>query len=821
MYEFLQCAFCVFAGLLVGYAIFYRDRSEDNRLHSKLKSENADLRRSTQTAQAAFDSLDAKYSRQRGQLNVLQQLCDDWSSSREINERERAQLESDLETKNSRVSGLEQQYLQEKEKRIGLEDQVHALTKEKLTVTASIEDHWRSETAKIESSLTQKVNDIAKLASDNQRLTEKLQDMSEKLHDMAANVAKLESELDSEKSLLATASNNASGLKQEYISLETALRSNNDRLKEIEANLAREVSSRETAQQSLVDSDKRCAVLETECETLKQKLSEREIVEQQVESLRTTLTETEKQLARVSEQRDQSMEAQKAAAIVASGLQKRLDNQESTIHLLRQNQDDALENLKHELQTRSEIETKFDSRVKSLRDDANSVRAQYESQIEALRKETEALREQHESQLGVLRKETETLRAQHESQLDVLRKETESAHDRHKQQVTSQSEKHQQQLVEFSEMQDSRIASLSASHEAQLAAIREELQQERLKGTQAATLFDTRLTEAKTGLVAKISELESNTNTYSQSIVKLEAQREQLANELEIARRQMQSQLKKDSETIGELQRQREDLKGELEEVHTRLASIQTDLDAHTIEANALGTAHDRISDLEQQLGLRSEELSRLQAQSAELSRLRQQYHESSTRQESLQQQLDDMIARQIKREAEKTDYETTIRELQAKLEVTEETVSELRKERAFVLARIADQQQTRTPDSHIISFTQAVAAPEVEVDTDDDSYDDEYGGRTRRDANRGVVYTERPETSDDLKRISGIAEVLEKRLNDFGVYTFRQVMQWQPEEIEEFSRLLAFRDRIVRDDWQGQARFLYNQKRKTMQSVA
>jgi len=176
------------------------------------------------------------------------------------------------------------------------------------------------------------------------------------------------------------------------------------------------------------------------------------------------------------------------------------------------------------------------------------------------------------------------------------------------------------------------------------------------------------------------------------------------------------------------------------------------------------------------------------------------------------------MIARQIKREAEKTDYETTIRELQAKLEVTEETISELRKERAFVLARIADQQQTRETESHIISFTQAVASQQAE---DDEDYDNEYGGRTRRDANRGVVYTERPDTSDDLKRISGIAEVLEKRLNDFGIYTFRQVMEWKPEEIEEFSRLLAFRDRIDRDDWQGQARFLYNQKRQILRSVA
>jgi len=45
-------------------------------------------------------------------------------------------------------------------------------------------------------------------------------------------------------------------------------------------------------------------------------------------------------------------------------------------------------------------------------------------------------------------------------------------------------------------------------------------------------------------------------------------------------------------------------------------------------------------------------------------------------------------------------------------------------------------------------------------------------------------------------------------------VYTFKQIIQWTPEEVEEFSRLLSFRDRIERDDWQGQARFFYSQKR-------
>jgi predicted flap endonuclease-1-like 5' DNA nuclease len=63
------------------------------------------------------------------------------------------------------------------------------------------------------------------------------------------------------------------------------------------------------------------------------------------------------------------------------------------------------------------------------------------------------------------------------------------------------------------------------------------------------------------------------------------------------------------------------------------------------------------------------------------------------------------------------------------------------------------------------------------------------------------------------LKRISGIAAVLEKKLNEFGIYTYRQIMDWDEAAVEEFSTLLAFRDRIQRDDWMGQARHLYEEK--------
>ena len=116
-----------------------------------------------------------------------------------------------------------------------------------------------------------------------------------------------------------------------------------------------------------------------------------------------------------------------------------------------------------------------------------------------------------------------------------------------------------------------------------------------------------------------------------------------------------------------------------------------------------------------------------------------------------------------------------------------------------------------------MISFTEAMEIRNKRGH----EYDNEYGGPVRMHATRGLVYTEVPKQQDDLKRISGIAVGLEARLNDYGIYTFKQIMEWTPAAIEEFSLLLTFKDRIERDDWISQARFFYNEKQRVGKSYA
>ena len=76
-------------------------------------------------------------------------------------------------------------------------------------------------------------------------------------------------------------------------------------------------------------------------------------------------------------------------------------------------------------------------------------------------------------------------------------------------------------------------------------------------------------------------------------------------------------------------------------------------------------------------------------------------------------------------------------------------------------------------------------------------------------DPKLGLIYKTRPEKTDDLTALKGIAQVLEQRLHDFGIYTYAQIAAWDEDLIKEFSARLAFKDRIQREHWVEQARQL------------
>lgn len=58
----------------------------------------------------------------------------------------------------------------------------------------------------------------------------------------------------------------------------------------------------------------------------------------------------------------------------------------------------------------------------------------------------------------------------------------------------------------------------------------------------------------------------------------------------------------------------------------------------------------------------------------------------------------------------------------------------------------------------------------------------------------------------DDLKKISGVGPVLEKKLNAIGITKYSQIAGFSSEDVAKIDTALNFKGRIDRDDWLGQA---------------
>ena len=66
----------------------------------------------------------------------------------------------------------------------------------------------------------------------------------------------------------------------------------------------------------------------------------------------------------------------------------------------------------------------------------------------------------------------------------------------------------------------------------------------------------------------------------------------------------------------------------------------------------------------------------------------------------------------------------------------------------------------------------------------------------------------------DDLTEIVGIGKVFEQMLHELGVFHYRQIAAFGPEDVARVnSELREFRGRIEDDDWIGQAKALHFRK--------
>ena len=287
----------------------------------------------------------------------------------------------------------------------------------------------------------------------------------------------------------------------------------------------------------------------------------------------------------------------------------------------------------------------------------------------------------------------------------------------------------------------------------------------------------------------------------------------------------------------------------QLDSVNEQLRSLQTEKD------EVLNGLH-RERDLRIAMEARVEEIS---TQNQEL----QSASESATgrvshferRMAGLLEELDDAEKRLAVRDAAVGELRVENRELLAKLErekqeravlersvnIHAETLEKLRADSESLETLLERQARVQSSLQQHATMLRSAADPESTFDMHDDqeaampyqdsgvsleaeSKHDAVGvyslhsgaadpGITRIDPILGNVYATPPTSRDDLKLISGIGETLERKLNRLGIFQYEQIMRWDSHAINEFSNILAFKDRIERERWVEQAAELYRKQ--------
>ena len=812
--NFINTLFLVFScaalGLYVGYLLFYRDRSNDDKRQRELDRENENMRHSLKLAHQSHAKLNTQFTRQTGQLKTLQVLCDDWTDSRQQADQERGELEEALRGKSQRLVELQDDLTAEKQSRIDLEDTQHRLHQDFAANLAKVDETWRKGQAKADAAFSKL--ETQKLASDKDK-----SQLAEKLKAAEIQVAKMQAELSSQQALLATATNNAQGLEQEYVSVESALADNNQQLQSAIAKCAAAESAKQTVEDSLTSLQQECKQLQTDNERLVEQVIELEALQPQVDSLNEIVQSAAERLHAVVGQRDHALTAEAAAKNVSSGLQQRIDNQETTIHRLRTKYEQSMEDLKLELERRAEVESELQE----------SMAAASERQTAAMTQLT-TQRDHFSDRLEAAEAEMASLLTNHQQKIDSLVVESNGLGSKYTS-VCQESETLAKQCEELTELCDEQaelIAKLRSEQSEVSIQITGLTSERDGLSTQIANLIDksqdashkfATISGERDELMSQVAHLTREQETLANQVVSLTGERDGLSNKIA----NLTSQHEGFSNQIASLTSERDGLLAKIGQAEERLGVGILELEAARskvadlkTETEELKISCQRISELEalvQSRDANQDEATR------QLEQLRVAYDKASSTNGTLQAKIDQMLSENADRLSAADRNESELLTLETKLRASEETIRSLRRERAAVLARLANYRTIAEPEAKVISFTEAM---EIRNKRDTD-YDDEYGGPVRMHATRGLIYTQTPKEHDDLKRISGIAVVLEARLNDYGVYTFKQIMQWKPEAIEEFSHLLTFKDRIERDDWISQARFFYNEKQRVGQTYA
>ena len=683
----------VFAGILVGYFLWFRDRSEQLMLSENLSTENERLTAELRAKTSQCVDHEDHVSRLGLKNTSLEQLCNDLLSSREKIQLQTNDLESELISSRKKLDEIREQMTEECRLRSKSEENLLGAKQQYVDALAKIELDWKDKFASSQNSLFENNSEVARLTSANEQL-------AERLHSADKEVAELKSELSAHREILETAKTNAAGLEKEYVTLETSMRSQIELLSEARGQTAAAVSAKKLAEDSAEQRREQSHALQLEIQKLQSELLRFEKTEDRCVHLESSLEVSKERLEALVSQRDEALDQRNKFEQEITGLQTRSENQQATISQLRGQAEEGEQHHKRTIELTAQMQ-----------------------QLEQSNRDLVGERDQ----------------------LTQRFTDSEKQHQQHEAAMQRVSEENEQLMAQLLDMENvDRIAKeQKLSHEHTLG----------------------RVSEENARLLAQLQNLE-NVDRISQE-----------------QQGRYEAELKRITEENAQLAAQLEELQG--------------------IE---------RIS--KEQQDRYNEELKRISAENAQLLAqlrdLENEDRESKQFADDYKVRIDSVLQQRDLAFEEVAELKAQIRRVRNHAKTNEETIRILRRERGQILMRNR-QMPTSFPRIHNESLEFSKA----------DQLAQEYGGKIETDPVRGLLFSEAPRERDDLKLIYGVAEILEQRLNGFGIYTFKQLMEWDEKAIVEFSELLTFKDRIHRDDWLGQAATLYYQKKNLKATAA
>ncbi len=283
-------------------------------------------------------------------------------------------------------------------------------------------------------------------------------------------------------------------------------------------------------------------------------------------------------------------------------------------------------------------------------------------------------------------------------------------------------------------------------------------------------------------------ETKANLSTIQAALVKFRQQAADIQNEFIKSREFYTAELRKSFEKRQHLEAKLEDAREEHDSFATLLKSSRTE---HDSANKMLASAQARLTELDKL----EENVIRLEAENAQLS------HDHRIAQQEI-----DVLRRDV---AELEELKVQNRELSHCLDSMEES----RRQYESDAKRYKDQAGVEEKRSE----TLRVRLDEVEKNFAEIEKQQRSALQEARET--AMVEASNDDTGpvqelDNLQEIVGIGKVFERSLHDLGIYSFRQIASFGPEDVARVNReLKECRGRMEQDDWIGQAKELLFKK--------